>query len=102
MRLPENSEPGTRPYFHLPTVFDFAGFSASAMMPSQYWQANALPLTIRGIICGVPQPGASGCDLLDVQDSLDRVFAGVGVERRLHVVVERETAGAVEDTCTTR
>ena len=31
------------------------------MMPSQYWNAKVLPPTLRGIICGVPQPVDSGC-----------------------------------------
>jgi hypothetical protein len=36
-------------------------FSLSRAVPSQYWQDATLPLTMRGIICGVPQPDDSGC-----------------------------------------
>src|SRR6266540_5388219 len=60
MRLPEKSEPGTRPYSHFPVVFDFSGFSFSLIVPSQYWQLTTCPFAMRGIICGVPQPPDSG------------------------------------------
>ena len=61
MRRPDLSEPGTRPYSHLPTVGDFSLFSLRRAVPSQYWQVTTLPLLMRGIICGVPQPADSGC-----------------------------------------
>src|SRR5919198_5542771 len=51
-RLPEWSEPGTRPYSHLPAVFDFSLFSFSLAVPSQYWQLTTWPWAMRGIICG--------------------------------------------------
>src|SRR5215208_6833017 len=57
-RLPEKSDPGTRPYSHLPVVLDFSGFSLSLAVPSQYWQATTWPCAMRGICCGVPQLAA--------------------------------------------
>src|SRR5262245_56925896 len=60
IRLPDLSEHGTSPYSHLPTVADFSLFSFSRAVPSQYWHDATLPPTMRGIICGVPQPADSG------------------------------------------
>src|SRR5688500_9850928 len=57
MSLPDCREPGTRPYRNLPANFDFSLFSICLQVPSQYWQVATLPPTMRGIICGVPQPG---------------------------------------------
>src|ERR1700730_12863060 len=46
---------------------------------------------------GAPARRLRMCDLLVLEVDVDGIVPGWGIERRVHIVVEREPAGAVED-----